>query len=79
MKNMEKLMNTLGKSMNTMETPKCKWQILAPKFSKVEIMAPKCSKQQGKLPQTEKIILKNKKQLKQNHHPFEIEDLGSRK
>jgi hypothetical protein len=46
-------MNTLGKSMNTMEKPaknhgkineQCKWHILAPKFSTVQVFAPKCSK-----------------------------------
>ena len=46
MKTMEKSMKTLGKSMNTMEKidEQCKWQILAPKFSKGQDFAPKCSK-----------------------------------
>ena len=56
-------MKMLGKSMNTVEKPtktmdktneQCKWQILAPKFNKVEVFASNSSKQQRKVPQTEK-------------------------
>ena len=66
---MEKSMNTLGKSMSTMEKPmnSANGKFQLKNSAKHRFFASKCSKQQGEVPQTEK-----QKRLKQQSAPIEL-------